>query len=115
MGMNTTVFILNDFLNQIKENPKQFVEELIDAINAGQHAERKYVFGQTTVVPTCHADVPRLYLTHKNGIVDLSFSWNVEKASDHELEFLKKYAKTAGSLLRQFNADLRKETEKRKK
>jgi hypothetical protein len=68
MGFNTTVFILNDQLDQIEQNPERFVRTLTRAIQG----DDVYVPGQTTVMPTAHADVFRLYATHCNGITELS-------------------------------------------
>jgi hypothetical protein len=69
MGYNTTVFILNDRLNEIQNNPQEFVDQLTRAIQIGKEAD---IIGQTTVMPTMHADVDRVYYTHGNSIIDLS-------------------------------------------
>lgn len=92
MGYNTTVFILNDRLSEIVDNPKLFVEELYDAI-AGM--KQKSILAQTTVMPTAHADVPRFYYTHGNSIVELARPWlkedkdRVAAHKDYYLEAVK--------------------------
>lgn len=67
MGYNTTVFILNDHFHDIQENPEAFVMDIL----RGMHDGTDWAFGQTTVMRTAHADVPRLYLTHGNSIMEL--------------------------------------------
>ncbi len=67
MGYNTTIFVLNDRLHDIKKNPERFVEDIWDGVYDGAD----HAFGQTTVMRSDHADVPRLYLTHQNSILEL--------------------------------------------
>lgn len=74
MGYNTTILILNDGLGDIRRNPEQAIEGIWNKIasgregdvRAGNHANPIYV------MPTAHADVPRLYFTHGNSITELS-------------------------------------------
>lgn len=67
MGYNTTVFILNDCLSDIERNPEKFVADIARHLNGGTD----HALGQTTVMKTAHADVPRLYLTSHNSIIEL--------------------------------------------
>jgi hypothetical protein len=110
MGFNTTVFLLNDRLSEIKANPQRFVDEILSSTYQGNDGN---VIGQTTVMPSAHADIPRLYITHRNGITDLSYSHNLQKYDDRQLEYLAKQTKLAASLLRYLKKDLKKELQRR--
>lgn len=68
MGFNTTIFILNDRLSDIEKDPERFVADIAEAVLDGTD----HAFGQTTVIRSDHADVPRLYYTHRNSIIELS-------------------------------------------
>lgn len=68
MGFNTTVFILNDQLSSIERDPGRFVRDISRGLNDGDD----HALGQTTVMHSEHADVPRLYYTCGNTIVELS-------------------------------------------
>lgn len=67
MGFNTTVFILNDQLDSIRRDPERFVAEISRGLRGDTH-----VVGQTTVMPTRHADEFRLYCSQYNSMVELS-------------------------------------------
>lgn len=81
MGYNTTILILNDGLANITRHPEQAIEGIWSLIaqgregdvSVGSHANAIHV------MPTAHADVPRLYFTHRNGITELS-QYNRETA-----------------------------------
>jgi hypothetical protein len=66
----TTVGILNDRLCDIEANPKAFVEDIVAAIRSGE--QQSYLLGQTTVLPSHHADTPTVTLAYANSFVDLS-------------------------------------------
>jgi isoleucyl-tRNA synthetase len=74
MGLNTTILILNDGLNTIQNNPKEFTDKLCDAISSGK--EQSISIGNygnpVYIMPTAHADIPRLYATRGNSITELS-------------------------------------------
>lgn len=74
MGYNTTILILNDGLDQLRKNPVEFTEKVWNAIASGR--ETTVGVGNhcnvVTVMPTQHADLPRLYFTHGNSITELS-------------------------------------------
>lgn len=87
MGYNTTVFILNDQLDQIRRDPADFVERLYHSIVSSDTGV--YVPGQTTVMPTAHMDVHRLYSTHGNSIIELSkFSQETRKLAKRNPELV---------------------------
>ena len=90
MGYNTTVLILNDALDQILKHPEQFAEGIYYAalgdggtVSVGNHAN------QVEVMPTAHADTPRLYHSHGNMMLDLS-PWSKETmrlaVSEHQFQ-----------------------------
>ena len=74
MGYNTTFLILNDSLGQLRKYPEEAIEGIHTLIaqgregdvGVGNHANPIYVMA------TQHADVPRLYFTHGNMILELS-------------------------------------------
>lgn len=72
MGYNTTVLILNDALDTLRDNAEEFVDGIIKKmhdggdISVGNHANPAHV------MQTAHADVFRLYCTIGNSIVELS-------------------------------------------
>lgn len=80
MGMNTTIFICNDALHEIERNPEKFVKELVEAI---QYGTMTTILGQTTVMPTAHADQGRLYYTRANSITEIS-GWNKDVLKKYE-------------------------------
>jgi hypothetical protein len=65
MGFNTTIFVLNDQWSFIEKDPEKWVRQI------SAYRPDGYIPG-TTVMPTAHADVFRLYATHMNSIVELS-------------------------------------------
>lgn len=82
MGYNTTVFILNDQLSSLERDPERFVSDIIYGLNDGND----HALGQTTVMESQHADVPRLYFTHQNSIVELSkYSRRTEALYKHSV------------------------------
>lgn len=68
MGYNTTVFILNDMLDYIQRDPERFYQDILD----GLHSGKEDALGQSTIMQSNHADVFRLYGTHRNSIIELS-------------------------------------------
>jgi hypothetical protein len=94
MGFNTTVFILNDMVEDIRRNPQLFVEQLCDAIRSCP-SQKTTILGQTTVMPTAHADVDRLYYTHGNAMSEIyiPYSEDVKRQylglKDYYIEVLK--------------------------
>jgi hypothetical protein len=68
MGFNTTVFILNDYLGDIRKD-SDFSDKLVNMIGS---AGKGKINQGCTVMPTAHADVFRLYFTHENKIVEVS-------------------------------------------
>ncbi len=107
MGFNTTVFILNDRLGEIKDNPVKFVEEVYRAIVGGQRGQ--WITGQTTVMPTAHADVPRLYYTHGNSIIELCPGYGKDQKEEIQKhpEFYLRAVKWAKKELRDLEREIK--------
>jgi hypothetical protein len=72
MGFNTTLLILNDSLGAIKSNPEQFVTGILHHLDGGGDISVGGHVNAAHVMPTQHADVHRLYFTHRNSITELS-------------------------------------------
>jgi hypothetical protein len=68
MGYNTTLMILNDRLGDFEKNPKSLVDAVREEMGDGSPRWSSGVH----VMKTAHADVPRLYFTHRNSITELS-------------------------------------------
>lgn len=107
MGFNTTVFILNDSLSSIERDPQRFVDDIIHNLNSGTD----HAVGQTTVMPTQHADVPRLYFTQGNAITELS-RWasqteELYRGSDHGRKYVQGLIDEARQMLDSLEADMR--------
>ena len=67
MGFMTTVGILNDRLHDLAANPQRFVDQLVEAIqNDGKGVS---MTGQTTVLPSNHADNPTVTLAYGNCFI----------------------------------------------
>ena len=72
MGYNTTVFILNDAWSEAEKDPEGFVRKIGLHMNTGSDLGVGNHLNGFTVMPTEHADVMRLYVTHQNMILELS-------------------------------------------
>lgn len=116
MGFNTTIFILNDALHEFKAEPKEFAEGIYDAVlRSGSTGEPITVpissyCNYIKVMPTAHADIPRLYYTHGNSIMDIG-TWPQHRkdAQGKNREHLKKCLKEAKRMIRDMEAELKKE------
>lgn len=88
MGYNTTVLILNDALDQIRKNPEQFTEGIYQQILTGE--EGGVSVGNhcnpVHVMKTQHADVPRLYWTGMNSIMEFTPEYAENRGLDRLLE-----------------------------
>lgn len=94
MGYMTTIAILNDAIDTIEANPKQFIKE----IKAGMHGEANgYREGSKVtyhavgnhanplmVARSQHADIPQLHMTYGNSLVDFK---DVEHYAKNEYAF----------------------------
>jgi hypothetical protein len=110
MGYNTTVFILNDRLPDIKSSPVRFVNGIVRNLLDGTD----HTFGQTAVMPTAHADVPRLYFTHGNSIVELS-KWakrtmDMVGRGQYAKANIQEAIKTARKMLDELEAEIERDT-----
>lgn len=72
MGYNTTVFILNDALHELEKHPEEFVQGIAHKMNDGGTVGVGNHCNPVEVMPTQHADVPRLYFSHQNWMSELS-------------------------------------------
>lgn len=92
MGYNTQVLILNDALDRIEKNPEEFVQNLVEAIGRGSYSRDDRLdvscgghANAASVIPTQHADVYRVLVSHGNWlgksltVGTLRKSWNVPR------------------------------------
>lgn len=105
MGFNTTVFVLNDQLDIIRNDPEQFVTDIVHGLSNGND----FALGQSTVMRSEHADIPRLYFTQFNTITDLS-GYNVTHEKIGEAAVRKRIA-AARSMLDHLEHRLDSETD----
>ena len=105
MGYNTTVLILNDSLDVIRNNPNEFVEKLYQQIVSGKSGDVS-IQGHCNpvyVMNTQHADIPRVYFTHGNGITEIgripqeerrrSYWWEALKRAKEQIRLMEKTVK----------------------
>lgn len=86
MGFMTEVSILNDRWDEIRRNPKEFVETLyMHSIGGDQYS--RWIIGQTTATPSHHADDIRVYFAGRNSFFD-AYPW---KDRYQDLESLKRH------------------------
>lgn len=72
MGYMTTVCILNDGFDQIRENAQQVVDDIISASYRGGTVRAGNFANPIEVMRTEHADAFRLFCTWQNSLVELS-------------------------------------------
>ena len=74
MGYNTTILVLNDGLMDITRFPEEFVRGVQAHIGLGTEGDVRVGSHANAahVMRTEHADVPRLYFTRGNSIIELS-------------------------------------------
>ncbi len=95
MGFMTQVGILNDMLSTIKDSPKQFVEGVCSAINLYPNERQPYIVGQTTVLPSHHADEPVVTLAYANNFVDFRFARTLdEQILKHRVQMARRAQQT---------------------
>lgn len=110
MGNLTTLHIYNDDIDQIKKNPKQFVENLINAVNSNK--EQDISCGNSAnagrVMKTSHMDVGRLFIQNGNTLSDLTPYYNTHKLNDKiKREFLKENLKIAKQMIKRMEQMLK--------
>ena len=73
MGFNTTILILNDGLDELQKHPQEFVDRLVEQIQRGEEGDIPVgnFCNPVHVMKTAHADIPRIYVTHGNSIIDI--------------------------------------------
>lgn len=85
MGFMTEISVLNDQWDEIKKDPKRFVDEINVLMNGESQygladGERTYLGdkakgttrGQATVYKSHHADTPRVYIAWRNSFVSIN-------------------------------------------
>ena len=80
MGYQTTIMFLNDAYSNIKENPEQVIENILDAMNNTHEQSKTYSIGcfanPMEAIKTVHADIPRIYMTWRNMFIEIGVSNN---------------------------------------
>jgi len=111
MGYNTTLMVLNDSWHEIKKDPRSFVELIDERMldPKGRHA-RVYPVRGTQVMRTDHADVPRLYFTYANRIIELG-AWSdtpdeYRHGKDFQRDIIRGNIETARDMLDSLEAKL---------
>jgi hypothetical protein len=116
MGYNTTILVLNDALDVLEDNPKEFVEGMVSAIQEGR--TRSIPVGNhcnpVQVMHTAHADVPRLYFSQANFMTELN-SYELEHTYFNYPEELWKRLERAKYLLKEYEKKLKEKYPKEKK
>lgn len=85
MGYMTEIGILNDQLDEIKDNPEKFVEGIVEKLLEGGT-----IMAQATVIPAHHADDIRVLYSGGNSFFDAypNRNWDERRLKLH-LSFLK--------------------------
>jgi hypothetical protein len=100
MGYQTTIMFLNDSYSDIKEHPKQVIENILDAMSNTHEKSKTYSIGNfcnpMEAKRSEHADIPRLYLTHCNSFVE--YGWNNDIKN---LDYRKRCLKIAKQILKE--------------
>lgn len=100
MGFNTTVMILNDGFDQIERNPEEFVKQIAHTMNRGGTVGVGNHGNCVQVMRTEHADVPRLYASKGNFMVELSpYSKDTIELMERNADLLRQYIEDARWLL----------------
>lgn len=99
MGNNVAVMFLTDTISQVREKPKEFVDELMRNIHGG-----RTTVGNVQVMPLAHADDPRLYFSCGNVTTDLSFPYTslTQLRQLREVEFRESVVDRAEKLLAEY-------------
>jgi len=95
MGFNTVIHILNDYLWEIQEHPKEFVEYIVSRMNGGPRFQANPVANAVEVCQTHHASDYQLCLSGGNSIFSFTHK-EIDQllASGHD-EYLDKIVKEA--------------------
>lgn len=126
MGMMTTITILNDIWQVIKDNPKEFIDVIQEGMEGNNPYYRMFE-GEPAFKPinnygikNCangieiahshHADVPALFLTWHNGM----YTFGCDNDGIRDLKLRKKLLKIARNEIR-LEADRIKELENEQK
>lgn len=89
MGFNTALMVLNDRLDEIRNDP-QFGERVSAAVMQAWRGEEKY-FGSFSMLPTQHADTVQIISVGFNNINLLGHAW-----SDNPETILRELARQHG-------------------
>ncbi len=102
MGMLTPLLIRNDALHLMRENPKEFVENITDmisryedgSVSCGNHGNA------AEILHTQHADIPRLIMVAGNTMIEFN-------RPERSHEFYTRCIKDAKRILKQYEAELK--------
>lgn len=114
MGYNTTLMILNDGFGELEKHPEQFVKKVRDVMDFGGTIGVGNHGNVVEVMKTEHADVPRLYFTHQNSIIELSpYNKDTMELATSDREYLRDWIKNSIAKARHMLLHLEKEIDKR--
>ncbi len=74
MGFNTALMVLNDRLDEIRNDP-HFGRRVSDAVMEACHRKEKH-FGSFSMLPTQHADTVQVISVGFNSINLLGYAWS---------------------------------------
>ncbi len=104
MGYTTTLMFLNDRWHQVVNNPTLWVESIDQIFREGGTAAF-----QTRVMPTSHADNPRLYIMHGNTFSEFGRPDVLDEArsSQFMLDWYRENVRIARRILNDFDKQLK--------
>jgi len=107
MGLNSTVLILNDSFNEIEQDPKKFVEEMLNNINQANFPREGYEQtgfdpGQSKVMSCAHADMVTILAVGGNHATQLGQFYNngIHHTEEAQVQLLRGLADKYGYSLR---------------
>lgn len=74
MGYMTPILILNDALENVKENPTQVVDNILKGMEMYDHSKEFSIGNHTNpmqVLRPHHANIPKMILSHGNQFMEL--------------------------------------------
>jgi len=111
MGFNTTLMILNDSFGAIQRDPETFVSGILGKMADGGDISVGGHCNAATVMNTAHADVPRLYFTKANDIVELSeYSRSTRTLAQTHPDYLASCIRQAEQMLKELKKALKETT-----
>lgn len=112
MGYQTTIMFLNDAYIDIEKNPDQVIKNILDALKNTNEQSKTYSIGcfanPMEAIKTEHADIPRIYMTWRNMIVEIGVTNNTIR----DVKLRKTLLKIAKSIFKR-ESEIIKEIESR--